>query len=80
MNDEKAQATETPDSAASELSAGLGCICCANGNDLPEGEWCRACGFGLPVREDTNDELSPLAKAVKAARGGDAPIPKRWYA
>jgi len=21
-----------------------GCICCANGNDLPEGEYCRACG------------------------------------
>jgi hypothetical protein len=21
----------------------LGCICCANGNDLPEGEYCRAC-------------------------------------
>ena len=20
------------------------CICCANGNDLPEGEYCRACG------------------------------------
>ena len=21
-----------------------GCICCANGNDLPDGEYCRACG------------------------------------
>lgn len=20
------------------------CICCASGNDLPEGEYCRACG------------------------------------
>lgn len=20
-----------------------GCICCANGNDLPDGEYCRAC-------------------------------------
>jgi hypothetical protein len=29
------------------------CICCANGNDLPEGEYCRACGRGnapLPLR------------------------------
>lgn len=65
----------------SELTAGLGCTLCAHGNDLPEGEWCRACGLGLPVQQEAAvDELSPLAKAVKAARGGDAPIPKRGYA
>jgi len=28
------------------------CIACANGNDLPEGEYCRACGRGyLPNRK-----------------------------
>ena len=24
----------------------MGCICCANGNDLPDGEYCRACLHG----------------------------------
>jgi hypothetical protein len=24
-----------------------GCILCAHGNDLPEGEYCRACGEGF---------------------------------
>lgn len=30
------------------------CICCASGNDLPEGEYCRACGRtkGVQVDED----------------------------
>jgi len=61
-------------------NAGLGCTLCAHGNDLPEGEWCRACGFGLPMPETKPAELFGLAKAVKAARGGDAPTPKRGYA
>ena len=28
-----------------------GCILCANGNDLPEGEYCRACGRRAPLAE-----------------------------
>lgn len=57
-----------------------GCICCANGNDLPEAEHCRACGYGLPQKEAPKTKDSELAMAVKAARGGDAPIPFRGYA
>lgn len=45
-----------------------GCICCANGNDLPDGEYCRVCG-----RENN---LYPLAAAVKKARGIMAPPTK----
>jgi hypothetical protein len=41
------------------------CICCANGNDLPEGEKCEACGrvgpairdHGLRLRDVSNDEV-----------------------
>lgn len=57
------------------------CICCANGNDLPDGEWCRACNRGksepeTPVPLDNN----PLGAAIRAARGGDAHVPKRGFA
>ena len=41
-----------------------GCMLCANGNDIPDGEWCRACGFS---REPN------LARAVRLARGGTEP-------
>lgn len=42
-----------------------GCICCANGNDIPDGEYCRACG-----REG---KTTPLGAAVMRARGKDGP-------
>ena len=57
-----------------------GCLLCAWGNDLPEGEHCRACGCGLPAMEAVKPGESKLAAAVKAARGGDAPIPFKGYA
>lgn len=41
-----------------------GCSICANGNDIPDGEWCRACGFS---RE------SKLLRAVRLARGSSEP-------
>jgi|1185.fasta_scaffold1024568_1 hypothetical protein len=42
-----------------------GCIICANGNDMPEGEYCRACGReGLAVG---------LRAAVIKARGRSEP-------
>ena len=52
--------------ALSQQEAGLvnGCILCANGNDLPEGEYCRGCG-----RENN---LSPLGRAVRIARGSES--------
>lgn len=60
-----------------------GCLLCAGGNDLPEGEYCRACGCGLPTQTATKEQKpkdAGLADAVKKARGGDAPIPFRGYA
>lgn len=42
-----------------------GCVLCANGNDLPEGEYCRACG-----REGT---AFGLGAAVIKARGRQEP-------
>lgn len=58
-----------------------GCLLCAWGNDLPEGEYCRACGCGLSEQAALSKPgESKLAAAVKAARGGDAPIPFKGYA
>ena len=57
------------------------CICCANGNDLPDGEWCRACNRGKSEADNTaTPDNSPLGAAIRAARGGDAPVPKRGFA
>lgn len=49
-----------------------GCILCANGNDLPEGEHCRACG-----REGL---ATGLRAAVIKARGRQEPpsVPVRF--
>ena len=45
------------------------CICCANGNDLPDGEWCRACNRGKSGPETTVAlDNSPLGAAIRAAR------------
>lgn len=58
-----------------------GCTICANGNDLPEGEYCRACGFVEYKRR--NPETIPknkLKEAVKSARGYPEPIPFTFYA
>ena len=58
-----------------------GCTLCAHGNDLPPGEYCRACGLG----EDETRQPEPaardkLAEAIKSARGGDAARPFKGYA
>jgi hypothetical protein len=67
-----------PDAASTEpVAAGpkcaaklsdTGCMLCANGNDVPDGEYCRACGY--------ENNMYPLAAAVKRARGVNAP-PRR---
>jgi hypothetical protein len=56
------------------------CICCANGMDLPEGEWCRACNRGIGEAQHKAIDDSPLGAAIRSARGGDAPVPKRGFA
>jgi hypothetical protein len=45
-----------------------GCSICANGSDIPEGEYCRACGF--------ENNMTSLGRAVKMARGGTS-VPDR---
>lgn len=60
-----------------------GCNLCAHGNDLSDGEWCRACGYGLPPTSEkpkSPEGDNRLADAVREARGGDAPTPKRGFA
>ena len=76
MNDQKTNHALTE----SRLNVGLGCIFCIHAHSLPDFDWCRACGFGLKKPELVNADLSQLAKAVKAARGGDAPTPFKGYA
>jgi len=57
------------------------CICCANGNDLPDGEWCRCCNRGIvEAQQHKAIDDSPLGAAIRSARGGDAPVPKRGFA
>jgi hypothetical protein len=56
------------------------CICCVNGNELPDGEWCRACNRGVvEVQRETVDD-NRLGFAIRSARGGDAPTQKRGFA
>ena len=43
------------------LSEPVGCLICANGNDIPEGEYCRACGF--------ENDLNPIDEAFEKTRG-----------
>ncbi len=54
-----------PTDGTSTLSPQDGCILCANGNDLPDGEHCRGCG-----REGT---ATGLRAAVIKARGRQEP-------
>jgi hypothetical protein len=61
------------------------CIACANGNDLADGDECLACGRGamepiVPRQNPKSDRPMSLSEAVRKARGGDAPVPKRGYA
>lgn len=53
----------------------IGCTCCANGNDLPEGETCPLChrvgpaihDHGLRLRDVSNDEVrAAMAKAPRS--------------
>jgi hypothetical protein len=58
------------------------CIFCC---DMPEGKWCRCCGRNDPNIAPPKAESEGVAKptlgdAVKAARGGDAPIGLKGYA
>lgn len=53
-------------------------LCCDAGDDF---DYCRACGFtvlDIPGEEKQPEE-SNLAKAIKKARGGDAPINFKGY-
>lgn len=47
------------------------CICCANGNDLPDGEYCRSCGRGEEPVVPQPKQMDGLAEAIKSARGGE---------
>ena len=38
----------------------IGCIICANGNDLPDGEYCRACGRQDATLTAAIDEMMKL--------------------
>lgn len=43
-----------------------GCICCANGNDLPDGEYCRACWRGVEpiLMKLEGDELDAFLREI----------------
>jgi hypothetical protein len=58
------------------------CIGCCDGNDLPDGEWCRMCGRGKepPPQAEPPPPKGTFARAIWDARGGHAPIPFRGYA
>ena len=45
-----------------------GCSLCVGA--LPEGEWCRACGFGQVEPAAPEQPQAPLLEAVRQARGG----------
>jgi hypothetical protein len=36
---------------------------------MPDGEWCRACGFGKPKSPAKSESRSPILEAVRKARG-----------
>lgn len=63
------------------------CICCANGNDLPEGEECQACGrVGDPYARtshttapEVTEPLSSLQEALRKV-GYRKVVPKQGYA
>lgn len=58
-----------------------GCLVCAWGNDIPEGDYCRACGYGFPEpMPEAKPNESKLSLAIKYARGGDAPTQFKKYA
>ena len=63
MSEEAAQRLADKINAGTPLQ-GAGCLLCAEGNDLPRGEWCRSCG---------RSNETPLARAVRLARGSDTP-------
>ena len=75
---------ETADAVAGQVQRVVrrhGCILCADGNDLPPDEYCRACGLGedeaRPLETAAPDKLE---EAIKSARGGDAQRPFKGYA
>lgn len=51
----------------------FGCMICANGNDLPEGEYCRFCGLGrerveTALIENGERFLDAMASAVHGGK------------
>lgn len=62
------------------------CILCCDGNDLPDGEYCRGCTLrrtAPEVQRYTEPKPPPkgtLARAVWDARGGPPPVPFKSYA
>jgi hypothetical protein len=92
MKEEDMRSQEPASVSAATPSAGQAgiykalpaCPCCANGNDLPDGEYCRACGRENPppaaAEPGPPADESPLARAVRLARGGPAPRPFRGFA
>lgn len=51
------------------MSSG-GCSLCTNA--MPEGEWCRACGFGLPTVDapEPVEPMDAMRVAIRDANGG----------
>ena len=52
-----------------------GCLLCAWGNDLPEGEHCRACGCGLSAPATS---AKPASVKEGIAQAAPAPAPAAW--
>jgi hypothetical protein len=46
----------------------MACTLCWNA--MPEGEWCRACGEGLPEKEKPVEPMTGLPLAIRIAKGG----------
>jgi hypothetical protein len=55
-------------------------LCIGLQNDI-DFDYCRSCGFTITKPEkQLLKELSPLEKAIRKARGGEAPIQTRGFA
>jgi hypothetical protein len=56
----------------------LGCICCANGNDLSDSDECQSCGRGkTDAPRPTAEPESSLEAALKKVNPQGFPTPKR---
>lgn len=62
-----------------ELHKNGPCIICKGAEHDNDFDYCRCCGFtvlDIPEKQKQEEE-SPLSKAIKKARGGETPPPRR---